>query len=76
MLGCIGCDQATKAAAQHYLETAGTLSYLGDFFRLQYAENTGAMLSLGGDLSETWRFVIFTLGTGAMLLGLFVYVLV
>jgi signal peptidase II len=42
---------------------------------LQYAENTGAFLSLGSSLPEHWRQLIFTIFVGVFLLGLLLYVL-
>ncbi len=61
VVACVGCDQATKRVAAEVLEGAGTRSYWGDFFRLTYAENTGAFLGLGHDWPQPVRWVIFTL---------------
>ena len=47
LLGSVGCDQVTKAAAREHLAGRGTLSYLGDTIRLGLAENHGAFLGLG-----------------------------
>ena len=47
MLSCVGCDQATKRLAQFTLKDSKPLSYLSNTFRLEYAENKGAFLSLG-----------------------------
>lgn len=66
LVGCVGCDQISKAAARAYLPGTGTHSYLGDTFRLQYAENPGAFLSFGAGLSANARYAIFTLGLGAL----------
>ncbi len=70
VFSCVGCDQITKAAARDYLASASSLSYLGDPFRLQYAENTGAFLSLGSILSADLRFWLFTVLSGIFLTGL------
>ncbi len=72
----VACDQATKAIAKQYLAPGSLLSYAGDTFRLQYAENSGAFLSLGASLPEPWRHLIFTVLVGIFLLGLLVYLLV
>ena len=72
---CVGADQATKWAAKSYLAPAGLISFAGDIFRLQYAENTGAFLSLGASLPEPWRHLVFTVSVGVLLLALFVYLL-
>jgi signal peptidase II len=72
---CIGSDQATKLVAKEYLRPDALISFAGDTFRLQYAENTGAFLSLGSSLPEHWRQLIFTIFVGVFLLGLLLYVL-
>jgi signal peptidase II len=53
-------DQVTKALARAKLMHAGRLSYLGDLFRFEYAENRGAFLSLGASMDDHWRAIIFT----------------
>lgn len=73
---CIGCDQAAKLVAKRQLVPGEVLSYAGDTFRLQYAENTGAFLSLGASLPDHWRQWLFTILTGVFLLGLLGYLLV
>jgi len=74
-LSCVGCDQATKAIAKQYLAPGSLLSFAGDTFRSQYAENTGAFLSLGASLPEPWRQLVFTLFVGVFLLTLLSYLL-
>ena len=52
----VALDQATKWVAIRYLREVGVpWRYWGDLFRIQYAENTGAFLSLGATLSPTLR---------------------
>jgi signal peptidase II len=63
----IGCDQATKIVARDTLKTIGSLSYLNNTIRLQYAENPGAFLSLGATLPANVRFALFTLLAGVFL---------
>lgn len=53
-------DQVTKQMARASLSPFHEVKVLGDFFRLQLAENTGAFLSLGSTMNEHTRFVIFT----------------
>jgi signal peptidase II len=72
---CVGCDQATKLVAKRYLQPDGLLSLAGDTLRLQYAENSGAFLSLGSSLPDPWRHLLFTVLVGIFLLGLLVYTL-
>ena len=59
-LFCVGCDQASKRVAAQVLKGSETLSYLGDIFRLTYAENRGAFLGLGGGWPEPVRWLVFT----------------
>ena len=66
LVGCVGCDQISEAAARAYLPGTGVHSYLGDTFRLQYAENPGAFLSVGADMSDAARHALFTLGLGTL----------
>src|SRR3989442_11183826 len=58
----IGCDRVTKHLATTSLAGAPPRSYFADTLRLEYAENSGAFLSLGGDLPKWVRTTIFTLG--------------
>jgi signal peptidase II len=57
MIGCVGCDQVTKAVARSYLGPGQTMSLLADTLRLQHAENPGAFLSLGDSLPEGMRAI-------------------
>ena len=76
LLLSVGCDQVTKVVAREQLAAVPPTSYAGDIFRLHYSENPGAFLSLGAVLPETVRFWIFSIGSGAILLGLFIYTLI
>jgi signal peptidase II len=46
----IGCDQSTKKIAQTHLHFGDEMTYLGGIFKLMYAENYGAFLSIGDNL--------------------------
>lgn len=59
MVLCVGCDQITKDAAQQYLTLESPQSWFHDTIRLEYAENTGAFLSLGDGLSKELRTILF-----------------
>ena len=59
LIFCVGCDQLTKDVAHQYLALQPPQSWFYDTVRLHYAENTGAFLSLGGDLSEGVRVFLF-----------------
>lgn len=75
LTSCIGCDQATKLVAKQKLMPGEIFSYAGDTLRLQYAENSGAFLSLGASLPDHWRQLLFTFLTGVFLAGLLIYLL-
>ncbi len=75
LAACVVCDQATKFIAESVLPADGALSYLGDTVRLQRVYNRGAFLSVGTALPDQWRFLIFTIGSGAFLLALLLYAL-
>jgi signal peptidase II len=49
-------DRITKIWAVETIKGLPAESYLGDSFRIIYAENEGAFLSLGSDLPENVRF--------------------
>jgi signal peptidase II len=70
LVGCVGCDQISKSAAREYLPGSGIHSYLGDTFRLEYAQNPGAFLSLGESLPPAVRFEGFTVAVGAFVAAL------
>lgn len=72
-IGQVVIDQWTKQLAISHLKDTPTLFYLGDLFRLQYATNEGAFLSLGASLPPGARYWLLTIGVGLLLLGLAVY---
>src|SRR3954470_6315628 len=72
----IGCDQATKVLAQSSLRTTPSQSFLGDTFRLTYAENPGAFLSLGAALPDATRFWVLNVGVAVVLAALLFHALV
>lgn len=62
ILTTIGCDRVTKHMATMRLADAPPQSFLADTFRLEYAENTGAFLSLGSTLPDALRTALLTFG--------------
>jgi signal peptidase II len=50
-------------------------SYLNDIFRLVYAENTGAFLSLGSGMNDTLRYWVLAVVPVLVLLYIFFHVL-
>lgn len=75
LLTTVGCDQATKVMARQHLDGAGTTSYLGDTFRLTYAENSGAFLGMGASLPDGVRLGIFVGLVSLFLVGITVWLL-
>jgi len=73
LLGCVGCDQATKSLARDYLRHHAAVSFLGDTLRLQYAENPGAFLSLGASLPHEWSTTVFTVGGSLLVIAVAIY---
>ncbi len=74
-LTLISWDRASKEMAKEHLKDKATISYLNDGFRLEYAENTGAALSLGDNLSRSASFWLLSMLPLAFLLVAFVYVI-
>ena len=75
LAGTVGCDQATKQLAISHLRDEPAQSFLGGVLRLAFAENSGAFLSLGGQLPAPLRFALLTLGVGLILIAALVYLL-
>lgn len=71
----VGCDQVTKNLAKEHLIDGRAISYLNNTFVLKYAENTGAFLSLGNDLSDSISIWIFIIIPVIFLISLTVYVI-
>ena len=69
----VGCDQATKQIANATLKGEPMRSFLGDTFRLTWATNEGAFLSLGANLPTPMRFGLLTVAVGALLLGIVIF---
>ena len=62
LVGCVGCDQATKTIAREQLAPGVTLSLFHDVVRVEHFENPGAFLSLGEYGPATVRSMLFTAG--------------
>ena len=73
---CVGCDRITKTAAQQFLAYEPPQSWFHNTVRLEYAENTGAFLSLGGGLSKELRIVLFQVFPALWLVGLTVFLFI
>ena len=73
LVASVAVDQATKVVATAYLKGGPVHSYLGDSFRLLWATNNGAFLSLGSGLPDAARFGVLTVAVGLLLLGIIGY---
>jgi signal peptidase II len=67
--GVLILDQWTKQLALAYVRGQPPRVYLDGLFRIEYAENSGAFLSLGAALSPELRFWIFVVAVGGFLAG-------
>jgi signal peptidase II len=61
-------DQLSKKIAVLYLMGHLPLIFFGNLFRLDYVENAGAFLSLGGTLSPEMRFWVLNVAVAIFLL--------
>lgn len=66
---CVVCDRAAKDAAES-LRGRPPVEIAGGIITLSYAENSGALMSIGAGLPEKTRFLIFTAGVGVLLAGI------
>lgn len=66
----VGCDRATKHIASQKLAAYPAHSFLGDTLRVGYAENTGGFLSLGANMPDSLRTLVFTVATALLLIVL------
>ncbi len=72
-LAFIGCDRYTKQLAKDHLMNHPDISYFHNTIRLEYAENTGAALSLGDSLPKAVSFWVLSMMPLALMLVLLVY---
>lgn len=70
---CTILDQLTKFTAVKWLKGTEPISFLGNFFRLEYAENTGAFLGMGANLPDWERYLLLTLFSSAILIVLMMF---
>lgn len=73
LVGCVGCDQASKAIVRAYAPVGRAYTYLDGTVRIQHAENPGAFLSVGESLPRETRNLIFEVGVGTVVLGLLLW---
>ena len=75
LLTCVDCDQATKALARRILAPLLPISLWRDLVRFEYAENSGAFLSLGANWPEAARFMFLIAFSGLALVLMLVFAL-
>lgn len=73
IVSSIFVDQVSKYIVSQTIKFSPPKEYVGGFFVLKYAENTGAMLGFGSDLPENIRFWFLTVFVGVMLIVLLSY---
>jgi len=64
----VALDQWSKIEAIQHLKGKPGFDLFGGFVRFDYAENPGAFLSLGADLSDSARYWILTIAVALVLL--------
>lgn len=69
IIGLVALARWPKGLAVDHVKDHAPRIYFGDFFRLEYAENPGAFLSLGAQLSADTRFWVFAVAVGAFLIA-------
>ncbi|MFA6979224.1 MAG: signal peptidase II [Ignavibacteriaceae bacterium] len=69
----VGCDYSSKNIAKDKLKGQPVHSYLGGNIELVYAENSGGLLSLGNDLPNNLRVLIFKIFVTLAMCLLFFY---
>ena len=74
LITTLALDHLTKWAAIVWLKDTAPIIFWGDLFRLQYATNTGAFLSLFGTLSASARFWLLVAFNAAVLSGVGWYI--
>jgi signal peptidase II len=67
LLMTVGCDRVTMHVASTMLAGKPGVSYFADTFRLEYAENPGAFMSLGSELPDWARTGLLTIASGLAL---------
>ncbi|MFO0941517.1 MAG: signal peptidase II [Pirellulales bacterium] len=70
LCSCVGCDQATKTIATISLRDQPPRSYFADTVRFDYAQNPGGFLSVGANLPNSFRTILFVGINCVMMLGL------
>lgn len=75
VVSIVAVDQWSKAYAVAHWRGRPMQSYFNDIFRIEYAENPGAFLSLLAGMPEAVRFWVLVVLNGIVLLGVAVWLL-
>lgn len=75
LISGVALDQISKLIAVTFLKGTLPLTFLWNMFRLEYAENPGAFLGMGSELSSPFRFWIFTVLVGVFLILCLLYLI-
>ncbi len=67
IVACVGADRITKSVAREHLSYQRPTEILGGIIRLEFVENHGAFLGLGGDLPSTIRFLLLVVISGGLI---------
>lgn len=70
----IALDQITKEYARENYKGKGTIEIIDDFFVVHYAENDGAFLSFGSNLTEPFKTLLLTIVPAIFLLAFTLYI--
>lgn len=68
LLSTAACDQLTKKVAKTALASSNPISLFKDALRLEYAENPGAFLSIGGSLPRPILLLFSSLMAAALMI--------
>ena len=71
---CVSWDQATKLLARLLLAGRHPMSLWGNSVRFEYAENVGAFLGLGDQLSDPMRWILLVAMASLLLVGLTLFI--
>ncbi len=71
VIGSIAFDQVSKIWARNKFEGQGESSYFNDMFRWIFAENEGAFLGWGSELTGIWNILLLKILPIMLILGLF-----
>jgi signal peptidase II len=66
----VGCDQLAKTIARDEFASAPPHSYFNGALRLEYTENPGSFMSIGADLPEGVRLILYEGATLVVITGI------